>query len=265
MNKTLLKKEFLGNYKLLLIFAAVLTMYGCMIISMFDPKLGESLQAMAQSMPGIFEAFGMLDTGSTLVEFLANYLYGFLLVVFPLVFIILLSTRLVARYIDRGSMACLLATPNSRRKIICTQAAVLALFVLVLDGFSFGLYCAVSASMFPGALDVLGFLLVNTGMLGLHLLFAGLCFCSVCVFTDIRYAMGAGTGICIAFVLLQMVARVGDKFDWLKHLTPLTLFDPKALAASDSQAILMTLPLYVAGLLLFIIGITVFQKKDLPL
>lgn len=263
MNKTLFKKEIFGNYKLLLIFAAVLTMYGCMIISMFDPKLGESLQAMAKSMPGIFEAFGMLDTSSTMVEFLANYLYGFLLIVFPLVFIVLLSTKLVARYIDRGSMACLLATPNSRRKIICTQAAVLAVFVLVLDGFAFGLYCAVSASMFPNALDLQGFLLVNLGMLGVHLLFAGLCFCSCCVFTEMRFAMGVGTGLCIAFVLLQMVARVGDKFVWLKYLNPLTLFDPKALAACDS--VLLILPLYGVGLLLFITGITVFCKKDLPL
>ena len=39
-------------------------------------------------------------------------LYGFLLVVFPMVFLILLANRLLTRYLDRGSIAFLLATPN---------------------------------------------------------------------------------------------------------------------------------------------------------
>lgn len=263
MIKALIKKELKGNYKLLLIFMGVLAMYGCMIISMFDPKLGDSLKAMAESMPGIFVAFGMLDTGTTLTEFLANYLYGFLLIVFPLVFILLLSSRLVARYVDRGSMACLLASPNSRGQIIRTQGAMLFFFVLVLDFFAFSLYTAVSAASFPDALDIMAFVRINAGALGVHLLFAGLSFCSACVFSDMRYSMGVSAGASIAFILLQMVSRVGDKFEWVEYLSPLTLFDPKALAVGDENAVLMILPLYAAGILLFAAGMFVFCRKDL--
>ena len=116
INKTLFAREVRSSYKLLLIFLAVLTLYGSMIVAMFDPKLGDSLNLMAESMPEIFAAFGMLDVGATLTQFIVNYLYGFLLIAFPLVFIVLLSNRLVARYVDRGSMAYLLATPNRPRK-----------------------------------------------------------------------------------------------------------------------------------------------------
>ena len=43
MSGTLLKRELKTNGKLLALFLAVLTLYGGMITSMFDPKLGESL------------------------------------------------------------------------------------------------------------------------------------------------------------------------------------------------------------------------------
>ncbi|MEG1742074.1 MAG: ABC transporter permease, partial [Acetivibrio sp.] len=76
MNRTLFKKEWKSNYKILLLFMAVLTMYAWMIISMFDPKLGESLEEMAASMPQLFAAFGMMEAGTTLLEFISNYLYG---------------------------------------------------------------------------------------------------------------------------------------------------------------------------------------------
>ena len=53
-NLVLLKKEFKSNFKILLIFALVLTMYGAIIVSMFDPKLVDSLNSMVESMPQMF-------------------------------------------------------------------------------------------------------------------------------------------------------------------------------------------------------------------
>ena len=122
MNTTLFRKEIKSNYILILIFIGVLAMYACMIVLMFDPKLGDSLKMMAESMPGIFSAFGMTNVGTTLLEFVNSYLYGLLFVAFPGVFIIILSGRLVVKYVDNGSMAYLLAVPEKRRKIVTTHA-----------------------------------------------------------------------------------------------------------------------------------------------
>ena len=101
---TLYCREMKANFILFLIFAGVLTMYSVMIVMMFDPKLGDSLRMMSESMPEIFAAFGMADVGTTLLEFVAGYLYGMLFVAFPGVFIIILAGRLVAKYVDHGSM-----------------------------------------------------------------------------------------------------------------------------------------------------------------
>lgn len=265
INTTLFKREIKANYKLIIIFLAVLSLYASMIVSMFDPKLGESLELMTQSMPELFAAFGMLDSASTLIDFLVNYLYGFLFVIFPSVFIILLSNKLMARYIDRGSMAYLLATPNKRTKIAFTQALFLVISILCLVVYVTVLCIGVGEMMFPGELDNAKFILVNIGLFGLLIFFAGICFCSSSIFNDTKFSYGVGSGIIIASILLQMVSQVGDKFDTLKYATPLTLFDTDGIIAGESKAILMFLILYLVGIIFFGIGIVVFKKRDLSL
>ena len=126
MNLALFRHSLRGHVKLGIVFLAVMSLYGGMITAMFDPKLGESLEMMAESMPQLFAAFGMLDAGKTLTQFLSNYLYGFLYIVFPMVLIVIAATRLVARWVDTGAAAYLLAAPAGRAKIAATQALALA-------------------------------------------------------------------------------------------------------------------------------------------
>ena len=132
-NFTLFQREFKSNLNILIIFMAILSMYGIILISMFDPKLGDSLNIMAQSMPEMFKLFGMNNFSTELMDFLINYLYSFLLIVLPLVFIILLVNKLTIKYIDNCSIAYLIATPNSRIKIISTQIITAFIEILILN------------------------------------------------------------------------------------------------------------------------------------
>ena len=65
MVKTLFVRNLKTIYKPWIIFSAILTMYITVIIGMFDPALGESLNQMMESMPQLFFAFGMNAPGST--------------------------------------------------------------------------------------------------------------------------------------------------------------------------------------------------------
>lgn len=114
MSLPLLRRELRANYKMILLFLAVITLYSTVIIAMYDPKLGASLDLMAESWPELFAAFGMTNAGATMLDFVANYLYGFILIAIPMLCLVLIAVRLVARYVDQGSMAYLLATPNTR-------------------------------------------------------------------------------------------------------------------------------------------------------
>lgn len=265
MIPALWKKEWKSNYKILLLFAAVLTLYTVIIIMMFDPKLGDSLNLMMQSMPQLFAAFGMAAPGNTLLDFLINYLYGFLYVLFPLVFMLLLANRLLIRYTDRGSLACLLATPAKRATLAGNQILVAFAMLLALLACLTALEIAVCELLFPGELDIPALLLVNAGLLGLYVFLIGLCMCCACVFNESRWALGVSGGLCIVFVLVQMLAQAGEQLEALNYATPMTLFAPEKIAAGGAAGLWGMAALFLMGIALACTGAAVFSKKDLSI
>ena len=73
LNGALYRQGLRASWKPLVIFLAVLTMYDAVIVSMFDPRIGDLLATLMQTMPDIMAMFGMNNPGATLAEFLANY------------------------------------------------------------------------------------------------------------------------------------------------------------------------------------------------
>ena len=265
MSMPLLKIELKSNLQLLLLFIAVITLYGGMITAMYDPEIGAGMNEMAESMPELFAAFGMENPGTTLMDFLINYLYGFILIAIPLVYSILMSYKLMAKYIDRGSMAYLLSTGCSRGRIVMTQIFVLILGIAVLVAYATVLVLVCSHLMFEGELDVAALLRVNLGLLALHLFFGAFCFMFACLFNEIKYAVGLGAGLSLVFLLIQMLSGVSDDVDFLRYMTPMTLFAPEGLAAGSAEA-LGHMGILAAFAVLFLIIATVgFKKRDLPL
>ncbi len=260
----LLKREIKRNIPLLAIFAGILTLYASVILTMYDPELGESLAMMKDAMPQLFAAFGMSDPGTTLAEFLANYLYGFLFLALPLVMIILLTNRLLAGYLDHGTMAWLLATPRPRRQIAASQALFLIGSILVAVLYAGGLCALLSAFMYPGELASLPFLRLNLSLAALLSLLGSLCFGGVCALPDSRQGLAAGGGLCVLFMLLQMLSQAGEKWEWLQYLTPLTAFDSAALARGEGS-MWPALVLFMAALALYAAGVGIFTRRDLSL
>lgn len=125
MNGVLFRRSARSLWKTWVVFAAVLSLYVSMITAMFDPKLNATLDEIVTAMPQLMNMVGMQAGSSSLGGFLINYLYGFLLLLLPLVFSILAANRLVARWVDTGSMAYLLVSPNTRARVARTQALVL--------------------------------------------------------------------------------------------------------------------------------------------
>lgn len=265
MNSTLLKKEIKSNYKILIPFLLLITMYCSIIVVMFDPELGKSLNMMKDTMPELFAAFGMSDSGTTLIEFISNYLYGFILIAIPLVGILILANRLVVRYVDRGSMAYLLAAPHSRKQMIATQIVMLVFTTVLMVIFATAIIILVSALSFPNTLDIQALLLLNVGLLGLLLCMGSLCFLASCIFNDARMANGLGGGFIIVSILLQMIGQVGDKFSFLKYCTPLTLFDVSGILAGRQDAYILCGILYITSAVLFFIASKIFCNRDLPI
>lgn len=125
INKALYKREMKKSIKLLVIFAAVITLYVSIIIGMYDPEMMATLDKFYQIMPDLMASVGMTAGATTLIGFMISYLYGFILLLFPLLFIVLRANGLIAKYVDTGSIVALLAAPVKRRVIALTQMGVL--------------------------------------------------------------------------------------------------------------------------------------------
>ena len=265
MNKTLFAKELRANLFVSGTIAAVLALYIGMIISMFDPELGESLDAMMQSMPEVFAAFGMSTQTTTLIDFMLNYLYGFLLTAFVLVLVLIMANKLMVRHLDRGSMVYLLATPTSRVRIAGTMVGVVVTVLVALMAVVTALEVGFAEGMFPGELDLEALLRVNAGLFALWAALAGLCFLSACLFSNATAALWVGGGLGILFFLVQMVSKVGDKFEFLQNINPLTLFDYYGLAAGDASAVSGTVALAASAVVLFAAAVVVFDRRNLSI
>lgn len=262
MNPTLYKREMKGSVKLLVIFGAVMTMYVTIIVSMYEPEMLKLLVSYAQAMPELMAAVGMTPGAADLLGFMISYLYGFILLAFPMVYCILRGNGLVARYVERGSMACLLAAPVRRSAIALTQAAALITGTVVLVGYVTALELAACRAYFPGELEAAGLLAVNGGLLCLHLFIGGVCFLCSCVFSDTKYSLAFGAGVPAVMFLLQMLANAGEAAEKARYFTFFTLFDPAGLAAGEERAVVFAVLLLAGAAALYAAGTAVFCKKD---
>ena len=86
INMTLYKREMKGSLKILILFAVVITMYVTIIISMYDPEMMATLDGFYEVMPELMASIGMSAGATSLIGFMISYLYGFILLIFPMVF-----------------------------------------------------------------------------------------------------------------------------------------------------------------------------------
>ena len=90
LNMALYKREMKGSIKLLIIFGAIITIYVSIIIHMYDPQMMKTLDSFVKVLPEVMASVGMTTNAASLLGFMVSYLYGFILLIFPMLFCILL-------------------------------------------------------------------------------------------------------------------------------------------------------------------------------
>ena len=245
---SLYRREIKGSLKLLIILGAVMTMYVSIIISMYDPEMAELLDSYVEMMPELMAAVGMTAGAQSLLEFMSSYLYGFILLIFPMLFSILRGNALICRYIEKGSMVYL---------------SVLMSGIVFLLAYTTGLEIGCARYYFPNELDIEKLIFLNLGLLSLQLFISGWCFLASCFFSDAKYSIGVGAGVPVLMYVLQMLANVGGKAEKAKYFTFFTLFQPDGIIAMENQALLGAGILLAGAVLLYIAAILVFSRRDL--
>lgn len=264
-NATIFKRSMQSSYKIILIFIGVLALYFMVIAGMYDPENLDIMDTLAQMKlsPQLLSAMGFTLTDTSLLGFLSSYFYGLLVLAFPMVCYIILANKLVAGLTDKGSLTYLLATPNTRIRIVFTQACFLMTAITTIVAFVTGSGIAYCESKFQGMLDIKEFILLNVGLLLLHFAVSGICFFASCLFNESKYSLTLGAGLPIAFLLIQMISNSGEKLADLKYATIFTLYSPTDIVKGEGYALGLIL-LGIIGVTLYTGAMLIFNKKDLP-
>lgn len=263
LNWALYRREMKKSIFSLAIFAAILTMYVSVIIPMYDGDTANALKELELALPGVMSAVGMSGDATTLMGFMSSYLYGMILLVFPMVYTIIRAHGLVAKYMDDQSMTALVAAPVKRRTIAFTQMKVLCTGIFVLTAYVTVLQLVVAGASAPDELEIGTLLLMNAGLLCLQLFIGGICFFASCAFSDARYSLAVGAGIPAVMYIFQMMANMGGDAEVFSYATFFTLYNADNIIAFEPSAAFGCAALFVGATALYAAAIAVFSKRDL--
>lgn len=270
MNLPLYKEMMRVNLKGIMNYAFGSAFYILFMIWLY-PGIAGSTQAideLIKAMPeGVGRAFG-LNSGFTSAEaFISGEYYGLILVLILSIVCVQMSTQLMARLVDRGSMAYLLITPTTRRKVATTQALVLtsALFLIM---------CVTTLAGILGKALFLGseyefnsgrFVQLNTMAFLLFFAVGGIAFLVSSVCTDEKRALGISGAITFGFFTLDLLGKISDNLEWLRYLTLFSFYQPGNIVQGEVEILQAIGWLMLIGIVTFTWGVELFRRRDLPL
>lgn len=253
-----------ANRILWLALFGVMMFYHTVILMMYDPQNIEAVNAMFELFPQeLMQALGFVSFGSTLIEFVVGYIYGFLIYLFPMVLAVVINHRLVAAMVDRGSMAYVLASPNSRIRIILTQIIFSVLSMAVFFALMSAFVLVLSQVMFPDAMDVNAYLTINLYNGVQYFALGALLLFSSTWANDSTQSLSLGVGLPVSFLVIQMASNLGGEMELFKYATLYSLFDPKAALAGEPRVQLFMAILLAIGLVFYGASVVIFNRKNL--
>lgn len=268
MNAALFKTMFKANAKSIFSYAFGTMLYLWLVIwiypSMADTK---GIQDIMKQMPeGMLKAFNISASFNSLGAFIANEFYGLLFIIILAIFSIVTGTKLIARLVDRGSMAYLLSTPNSRVKIAITQMTQLITgLVLILLFATGGGLLGVAIFINQPDLHVARYIQMNVIGLLLFFVISGYTFFFSCLFNDEKRALSCSTIVTLLFYILNMVGKISNDLAWMKHISIFSLYQPQDIIYGSAHVMAISTGLFVGGAFLYVIAILTFRSRDLPL
>ncbi|WP_303871239.1 hypothetical protein [Acetobacterium wieringae] len=265
MSIPLFLKNIKNNTFLLMVFAALMSIYLAVIIYIYDPNgIGAMVDMMSILPTKLVNALGFGTIDSGLTGFIASLFYGFLIYLFPMVYCIILANRLVAKWVYEGSFTSLLCTPNSRIKIIVTQGIYLLASIGVLFTILFMVGYGMSEHFFPGMLDVKVFLKLNIGACLMTMTIGMFCFFFSCLFNSTKPALFFGALIPVSFFILNTLSKLSERTAFLGKFSLYNAFDGLAIVTGQSSISLISGGFAVFIGLLFAAAVGVFTLKRLP-
>lgn len=268
MNKSLFLTMLKNKTRTIVSFSFGSILYLSLVIWIY-PSLANSqgLEQMLEAFPEDFlSAFGFSGGIENLSGFVAGEYYSLLFIIILIIYCVSTATQLIARLVDRGSMAYLLSSGLSRTKVALTQISVMLLGLFIIVGITL-ISGILGADIFieNNDFDAANFVKLNIVTFLFFFMVSGYCFFFSCLLNDEKKALGITGGLSIAFFAIDMVAGISDKLDWMKYITIFTAYKPTEIAQGSVEILPVSIGLGLAGIVLFTLAAVIFKKRDLPL
>jgi len=193
------------------------------------------------------------------------------------VFVIIIGVNLISGQVDSGSMVYILSTGTKRKTITFTQMVFFVsstIFLYIVTSIiSVALFYISPPTLTPVTVGTL--LLFNLGSFLTTMTLGSIIYLTSCIFNRSRHAMSTGGGFAVltlVFTILGMFASEStpammrmEALDLFNSVSLVTLFDISSIVDGTSAYLWKFGILIAITIISFIIGITVFNKKDLPL
>lgn len=270
MNGTLYKHMVRGNLTSIASYTIGSVFYMFLMVWIY-PSLAQnakSLNNMLKAMPsGLTNAFGYQNGFVSFESYMSGEFYGLLLILILTIYCMMFPTQLVARLVDNGAMAYLLSTPNTRSKIIVTQGLVFftGIFLIMLITTLSGLIGYEIFIHNKNEFHLLKFLQMNLGAFLLSFAVGGISFLISCSMNDEKKALGTAGIIVFGFFSLDIIGKISNQIDWLRHFTIYSLFRPSEIVSGNAHLLRNDLLLLLIGLITITLGVLIFRKRNLPL
>lgn len=193
--------------------------------------------------------------------------YNMFAILLPIIYIAVTANKLIAAQIDKGSMANIMSRPIKRSQVSLTQALYLIISIIAM----FAVITIIGAMMISATsleIEIGAFLLLNLGIVCVHLAISGIAFLASCIFNYSSPSLQVGAGLPVIFVLFNMLAGFSNQVEMMKYFRYLTIFSLYSISdimAYSSNMIWQFLVLFGIAVGGYIAGVLYFNKKDLPL
>ncbi|MBQ7242761.1 MAG: hypothetical protein IJS52_00935 [Bacilli bacterium] len=241
---------------------------------------------------GRIEVMSRIDMNSIL----SDLVYKIVGVLLPMIYVIVTANNLIVNQVNSGSMAYVLSTPTSRKKVIWTSYVFLfgSLFLMYAAITGTALLSEAIAGLMRIArggqrnMNALRTLLLCLSSFSAIFAIGGICFGASSFFNKSRNAIAVGGGVCVICFLACIMGLFGSKvfvsvgigveaMNIFNYASIFTLIDTESVK-NFSYAVYGTPDysmdfawiweigiLWVVGIIFALIGSMTFLKKDLPL
>lgn len=262
MSFPLFRYDLRRLFRLWLLIAVLTAAYAYAVLRMYDgsPRIlaaSDSVQRML--------LFGFVSGSNAYTAFVINDLYSLTLFLLPAAFSLLAAQQLMVRLVENRSMSWLLASPNSRTRIVWTQALALLVSLALLMAAGCAITVGLSEWLYPGQLDIMAYMLLTAEFFALQVCIAGVGFLFSCLCAESARALLGSCCICLIFYGITLVSNLGSQFSVLRYATVFSLVQPERILRLERTACLLPLIAALIGLVLLALSAWRFQKRNLHL